>query len=90
MRTETFNVDSTTTKMTGTEGSFDYTATKLSGSSLSMSYSSVTGECGGSFGITAGNVEYNSSSLTHNGKNVGESHAHSGVKGGPDDSGPVK
>ena len=90
VQTETFNVDSTTTKMTGTEGSFDYTATKLSGSSLSMSYSSVTGECGGSFGITAGNVEYNSSSLTHNGKNVGESHAHSGVKGGPDDSGPVK
>lgn len=42
------------------------------------------------FDITAGNVEYNSSSLTHNGKNVGESHAHSGVKGGPDDSGPVK
>ena len=40
--------------------------------------------------MTGTNVEYNSSSLTHNGKNVGESHAHSGVKGGPDDSGPVK
>ena len=42
------------------------------------------------FNVDSTNVEYNSGSLTHNGKNVGESHAHSGVKGGPDDSGPVK
>lgn len=90
VQTDTFNVDSTTTTMTGTDGSFDYSATKLNGSSLSMSYSSVTGECGGSFGISAGSVEYTSGSLTHNGKNVGDTHAHSGVKGGPDDTGPVK
>lgn len=82
VQTETFNVDSTTTKMTGTDGSFDYTATKLSGSSLSMSYSSVSGECGGTFGINAGEVSFDSSSLSHNGTNVGSSHKHPGVRTG--------
>lgn len=82
VQTETFNVDSTTTTMTGTNGTFDYSATKLSGSSLSLSYSSVSGECGGSFGINAGSVSFDSSSLTHNGTNVGSDHKHSGVRTG--------
>lgn len=89
IQTETFNVDSTTTTMQGTTGTFDYAATNLKGSTLSMSYSSVSGECGGSFGISAASVDYTSGSLTHNGKNVGDSHGHSGVKGGDDNSGPV-
>ena len=82
IQAETVNVDSTTTKMTGNDGSFDYTATKLSGSSLSISYSSVTGECGGSFGMNAGSIAFESSSFTHAGKNVGGDHKHPGVRTG--------
>lgn len=82
VQTDTFNVDSNTTKMTGTDGTFDYSATKLSGASLSISYSSVTGDCGGSFGINAGSIEFESGSFTHAGKNVGGTHKHSGVRTG--------
>ena len=82
VQTETFNVDSTTTTMIGNSGSFDYSATKLSGSSLSISYSSVTGDCSGSFGMNAGSITFESSSFTHGGKNVGGDHTHPGVRTG--------
>ena len=88
VQTDTFNVDSNTTNMTGTNGSFDYSATKLSGSSLSINYSSVTGDCVGSFGLNAGSVAFESGSFTHNGKNVGGTHKHPGVKPGDSSTQP--
>lgn len=67
--------------MTGAVGKLEYDTLNLNGSALGLSFAKTSASSGGSFSIQT-------TSFTHNGKNVGDSHSHSGVRGGSESSGP--
>ena len=60
--------------------------TKLSGTSLSFAYTTSTASSGN---FSWGGTHNYTSTITHNGVNIGSDHKHSGVRGGSDTSGGV-
>lgn len=60
--------------------------TKFSGSSLSFSYASSSASSGN---FTWGGTHNYTTTITHNGINIGSDHKHTGVRGGSDTSGAV-
>lgn len=61
-------------------------STKFSGSSLTFSYSTSTASSGN---FSWGGTHNYTSTITHNGVNIGSSHGHGGVRTGDGNTGPV-
>lgn len=64
--------------------------TRLSGQTLELNYNSVQGQCSGEFGFNAANISYNTTSIKHNGKEIGADHTHGGVRRGDESTGSVE
>lgn len=79
IKTKNLDIQTTTTKMSGTTMNWDYKTAELNGGAINVKYSTI-GLAGTMSGT--GNMAFSGGNLTHNGKNVGDGHKHPGIQRG--------
>ena len=79
IKTKDLNIQTTNTNMKGSKMTWDYSNATMNGSAINITYSNI-GLSGTMTGD--GDMSFSGGGLTHNGKNVGDSHTHPGVRTG--------